>query len=88
MNVLREYLEKNLRKEFIHESQSSAEYLILFVLKSDRSLRLYIDYCTLNNITVKNSYSLSLISELQNLLSRRKISERQCFKSDQIFMST
>ncbi len=57
-----------MRKEFIKESQSSAEYSILFVLKSNESLKLCVDYKALNNITIKNSYSLSLIAELQNKL--------------------
>ena len=55
-----------MRKEFIKESQSSVEYSILFVLKSDESLRLCVNYKVLNNITVKNSYLLSLISKLQD----------------------
>ena len=57
-------------KEFIKESQSSAEYSILFVLKLNESLRLYVDYRALNNIMIKNSYLLSLISELQNRLQK------------------
>ena len=32
------YLDKNLKKEFIQESQLSAEYFILFVLKKDKKL--------------------------------------------------
>jgi len=70
LDALRQYLKENMRKEFIKESQSSAEYLILFVLKLNESLRLCVDYRALNNITIKNSYSLSLISELQNQLQR------------------
>ncbi len=70
LNALWQYLKKNMRKEFIKESQSSAEYSILFVLKSNESLRLCVDYRALNNITIKNSYSLSLISELQDRLQR------------------
>ena len=66
LDTLWEYLEKNLWKEFIWESQSSARYSILFVPKSDGSLRLCVDYRALNNITVKNSYPLPLISELQD----------------------
>ena len=66
LDALWEYLEKNLQKGFIRESQSSARYSILFVLKSDGSLRLCVDYWALNNITVKNSYLLPLISELQD----------------------
>jgi hypothetical protein len=38
------------------------------VPKKDGSLRLYINYRTLNNITVKNSYPLLLISEFQDRL--------------------
>ena len=57
-----------MRKEFIRESQLSADYLILFISKSDESLRFCVDYKALNNIIVKNNYSLSLISKLQNRL--------------------
>jgi hypothetical protein len=38
------------------------------VPKKDGSLRLYVDYRLLNNITVKNSYPLLLILELQDRL--------------------
>ncbi len=68
LNALWQYLKKNMRKEFIRESQSSAKYSILFVSKLNESLRLCVDYRALNNITIKNSYSLSLIAELQNRL--------------------
>ena len=57
-----------MRKKFIRESQSSAGYSILFVSKSNESLRLCVDYRALNNIIIKNSYSLPLISELQDRL--------------------
>ncbi len=57
-----------MQKEFIRESQSSAEYSILFVSKLNESLRLCVDYKALNNIMIKNSYLLSLIAELQNKL--------------------
>ena len=54
LQVLREYLEENLKKSFIQESQSPAGYPILFALKKDGSLRLCVDYRKLNNITIKN----------------------------------
>ena len=57
-----------MRKEFIKESQLSAEYSILFVSKLNESLKLCVNYRALNNIMIKNSYSLSLIAELQNRL--------------------
>ena len=71
--MLRTYLDENLKKEFIRESQSSIEYSILFVSKKDEKLWLYINYWELNNIIVKNSYSLSLILKLQDQLQEAKI---------------
>ena len=68
LNALQQYLKKNMQKEFIKESQSSAEYLILFISKLNESLKLYVDYRALNNIMIKNSYLLLLIAELQNRL--------------------
>jgi len=68
LNALQQYLKKNMQKEFIRESQSSAEYSILFISKLNESLKLYIDYRALNNIMIKNSYLLLLIAELQNRL--------------------
>ena len=64
LDTLREYLEMNQRNYFIRELTSSAGYLIIFVPKKDGTLRLYINYRELNNITIKNSYLLPLILEL------------------------
>ena len=68
LRILRKYLNENLKKEFIRKSQSSTKYSILFVLKKDETLRLCVDYRKLNEITIKNRYSLSNINELQNRL--------------------
>jgi len=68
LNALWQYLKENMWKEFIKESQSSAEYSILFVSKLNESLKLCVNYKSLNNIMIKNSYLLSLIAELQNKL--------------------
>ncbi len=68
LNALWQYLKENMQKEYIKESQLSTEYLILFVSKLNESLKLCINYRALNNIMIKNSYSLSLIAELQNKL--------------------
>ena len=66
LEALHTYLNENLKKEFIRESQSSADYLILFILKKNKILWLCVNYWGLNNITVKNSYLLSLMLELQD----------------------
>jgi len=39
---------------------------VLFVKKSNENLHLCVNYCNLNEITVKNNYSLSLLSETLN----------------------
>ena len=68
LKKLRKYLKINERKEFIRKSQSFAEHSILFVLKKDEELRLCVDYRKLNEITIKNRYSLFNIEELQDRL--------------------
>ena len=47
-------------------------YPILFVLKKDGILKLYINYRQLNNIIIKNRYILSLILELMDKLKGKK----------------
>ena len=46
---------------------------ILFILKVDGIIYLYIDYSYLNKIIIKNWYPLLLVSELLNRLSYVKI---------------
>ena len=54
----------NLSLRRIRRSKSETGTLILFVLKRDGKLQLYVDYRGLNAITVKNYYTLPLITEL------------------------
>ena len=69
----RRYLEKNRSKGFIRASRSESAAPILFVKKPRGGLRFCVDYRGLNAITVKNRYTLPLISETLNRLSRAKI---------------
>ena len=73
LDELRRYLNKNKKMRLIWELQSPAEYLIIFIPKKDRKLRLCINYWKLNDIIIKNSYPLLLISEMQDQLQRVKI---------------
>jgi hypothetical protein len=66
-------LDKNLAKGFIRTSVSPVALLVLFAKKPGRGFRFYIDYYTLNTITIKNYYFLSLIQEILARLSRAKI---------------
>ena len=68
LEALRNYLDENLKKDFIWEIKIVTEFLILFIPKKDEKLRLYIDYRKLNVITIKNKYPLLNIGELQNHL--------------------
>ena len=72
LKILKTYLNENLAKEFIKKSQSSTKYSILFVFKKNDTFRLYVDYRKLNNITIKNRYSLLNINELRNKLTKIK----------------
>ncbi|KAH0611537.1 uncharacterized protein H6S33_010802 [Morchella sextelata] len=70
LKALREYLDENLPKGFIRASESPAGAPILFVKKSDGTLRLCVDYRGLNAITVKNRYPLPLLKETLAKLSK------------------
>jgi len=64
--VIWDYLNSALKKKWIHSSSSFAETSVLFIKKSNESLCLCVNYHDLNKITVKNNYSLSLLSEMLN----------------------
>jgi len=66
------YLDENLKKEFIKSSKLLTDYLILFVSKKDEQKWLCVNYWQLNTITKQDSYSLFLIEELQNWLEKVK----------------
>ncbi len=70
---LHRYLNENLSKDFIRVSRFQMIVSVLFVKKLEEELRFCVNYRDLNAITVKNRYSLSLISETLNRLSRAKI---------------
>jgi hypothetical protein len=64
LQVLKQYIEENLQRNFIRPSTSPFGAPVLFVKKPDGSLRLCVDYRALNRMTIKNRYPLPLISEL------------------------
>ncbi len=63
LETLKVYIENNLANGFIRPSKSPAGVPILFNENPDGSLRLCIDYQGLNNLTIKNWYSLPLVGE-------------------------
>jgi len=72
LQVLKKYLKNNLIKDFIQVSSFFAISLILFVKKSSEELRFCVNYWSLNIMTVKNQYSLLLIRETLNRLTKIK----------------
>ena len=72
LKALREWLDENLSKGFIRASSLPAGAPILFVKKSDGSLRLCMDYRGLNAGTIKNRYPLPLIREILIQLSKAR----------------
>jgi hypothetical protein len=60
---VRKYVDEGLRKGYICESESLAGYPLHIVLKGEEYC-ICVDYCGLNDITIKNSYPLPLIHEL------------------------
>jgi hypothetical protein len=73
LRILRVYIEKNLEKEFITSFTSLTATLILFIKKKDDELKLCVNYRDLNEITIKNRYSLLLMKEVMNRLVEVKI---------------
>ena len=63
LTVLRIYLNKHLKNDFIRSSIFAAETSILFVKKKNENLRLCVNYRNLNLLIIKNRYFLSLIDE-------------------------
>ena len=64
LEILRNYLDKNLKKNFIQKIKIITEFFILFVPKKDKKFRFYVDYRKLNVIIIKNKYLLLNIREL------------------------
>ena len=73
LKTLCKYVNKNLKTGLIKHSSSAAASPMMFISKKDRTLRPVIDYRGLNKITVKNQYSLPLITEALDRLSGIKI---------------
>src|SRR5467141_3268858 len=72
LTTLREFIQENLQKGYIHPSKSPCGAPVLFDKKKDGSLRLCIDYRGLNKLTRKDRYPLPLILDLLDRLHTAK----------------
>jgi hypothetical protein len=73
LDELKIQLQELLDKGFIRPSNSPWGAPVLFVKKKDGMLRLCIDYRQLNNVMVKNRYSLPRIDDLFDQLKGAKV---------------
>jgi hypothetical protein len=64
LGELKNEVEELLEKVFIRMSLSLWGALVLFVDKKDGSRRMYVDYRSLNEVTIKNKYPLPRIEDL------------------------
>ena len=67
------FVEDQLRKEYIRPSKSPQTSPVFFVGKKDGSKWMMIDYCNLNSQIVKNNYLLPLITESINNMSSKRV---------------
>ncbi len=83
LKIVKKYLKNNLKKSFIIVSKSSFASSIMFVKKTNESLRFCVNDKKLNQLIKKNKYSLSLIAETLAHLKKTqyftKLNIRQAF---------
>ena len=68
LQVLQNYLLKNLALNCIRESFNFVETSMLFIFKKNESLRLCVNYRNLNAVIIKNKCSFLLIEKTLNCL--------------------
>ena len=73
LEILRDYLIEAQKKGQIYLSNSSIRASILFILKADSTMRLCVNYRGLNKVTIKDQYSIPLVSEMLDCLLKAKI---------------
>ena len=66
-------MEDQLKKGYIRLSKSPQTSPVFFVGKKDGSKRIVMDYHNLNDQTVKNNYSLPLITNLIDNMGSKKV---------------
>ncbi len=69
LEILKTYIKNHLANSFIRPCKSLVRASIFFDKKLDGSLRLCIDYWSLNNLIIKNWYPLLLVGESLDWLS-------------------
>ena len=68
-----EFINEQLRKEYIRPSKLSQMAPVFFVEKKDGKKRMVQNYRYLNKWTIKNNYPLSLISDVVENIGTKKV---------------
>jgi len=68
-----EFIQEQLRKEYIRLSKSPQTAPVFFVGKKDGKKWMVQDYKYLNEWTIENNYSLPLISDIVENISMKKV---------------
>lgn len=68
LEILKTYLETNLTHGFMRPSKSPAKTPIFLMQKLDGSLRLYVNYQGLNNLTIKKPVPISSHRRISGLV--------------------
>ena len=68
-----EFVNKQLRKEYIRLLKSPQMALVFFVRKKDGKKQMVQNYRYLNEWTIKNNYPLPLISDVVENISMKKV---------------
>ena len=73
LHALHDFIDKNVKTEYIRSSCFSHGAPILFICKKDSSLQLCIDYRGLNKISQKDKYLLPLLTDLLDAPQKARI---------------
>ena len=68
-----EFINEQLRKGYIRPSKSPQMLLVFFVRKKNSKKHMLQDYQYLNEWTIKNNYSLPLISDIVENIGTKKV---------------
>src|SRR5436853_1306159 len=72
LKTLREFINVFIKRGWIQESILLARALVMFVPKKNKKKRLVVDYQRLNNITIKNKYTIPLVDKIREWLRKAK----------------
>ena len=70
---VQKFMDDQLRKGYIRPSKFPQMSPVFFVDKKDGKKRIVMDYCSLNEQTIKNNYPLPLIIDLINNMESKKV---------------